>query len=295
MSFSRRKIDVSFQIAGPQGPVASGGSALATSGLRVQATISKTGTLLPTAQLRIYGLPLSVMNQLSTIGKPLPGANQNTVTISAGDASGMSLVFLGNIHHAYSDFNEQPESPFVVEAQTLGYAALATVAPTSYSGSVDVSEIISFLAQSVGMKFENHGVSVKISRPYLRGPALKQIADIARAAHVGWSADNGVIALYDLQRGKDSSQARLISPSTGLIGYPRYSQFWIGLDTLFDASLVPGTWVQVQSQITPACGAWLISGVTHQIDAETPDGAWKTTLDCWNPKSIPPSQGGVSE
>ncbi|MGI4814259.1 MAG: baseplate hub protein, partial [Janthinobacterium lividum] len=169
MSFSRRRIDVSFRIAGPNSIPGATGNTLIAKGLRVHATISKPGMVPGIAQVRIYGLSLSAMNQLSTIGIVRQAANGNEITISAGDDNGTSVCFQGQINECYADLNESPDSPLVVHAQTGLLNQLAPAQATSYAGSVDAAQVLAYLASASSpiLQLENNGVAgIMLSNPY---------------------------------------------------------------------------------------------------------------------------------
>ena len=285
MSFARRRIDVSFRIAGPNGIPGATGNTLVASGLRVHATISKPGLVPGVAQVRIYGLPLSAMNQLSTIGMPRMSANGNEITIAAGDDRGTSVVFVGQINEAYADLNEAPNSPLVVHAQTGLLDQMRAVQPTSYKGSVDAVQVLAFLAQgaSPALQLENNGVQgVMLANPYYPGTIGQQIEQVCRHGDIDFVIDGGVLAIWP-RGGTRSGVVPLVSADTGLIGYPRYSQAHIAIDCEFNAQISPGRQVEVRSIITPASGLWAVQSVTHQIESEVPDGAWLTHAECWPP------------
>src|ERR1700690_2055609 len=94
------------------------GNTVSVSGLRCHATISKTGGAgMCQAEIHIFGMAMSLMNQLSTLGKYPNQERGNKLTIKAGDAvSGMPVVFYGDISQAWIDFAALPEVGFVVMA-----------------------------------------------------------------------------------------------------------------------------------------------------------------------------------
>lgn len=67
--------------------------------------------------------------------------------------------------------------------------------PTSVKGSVDVATLMGQLAQSMGYSFENNGVSVQLSNPYLPGTAIDQVKALARGAGIDLYVDDNVLAI----------------------------------------------------------------------------------------------------
>ena len=280
MSFLERKIGLQFQL----GTGSFGASGFNTvdvpDGLRISAQITKAGGVSMTdLQLRVYGLSLDLMNTLSTLGKPLTDGRNNTVTVTAGDADiGMSTVFVGTIFQAWADMQAAPEGAFVVEAHTGLLDALRPLAPTSIKGYADAAFLISGLAQQMGYTFENSGVSVKLSNPYLHGTGRDQILQLAEAAHINVLFDDTNIAIWP-KGGQRNKSAVLISPDTGLVGYPAWTANGLVLMTEFNPSITFGAPVQVQSSITPACGSWTVFKVEHDLETQTPGGKWFTRLE----------------
>ena len=69
-----------------------------------------------------------------------------------------------------------------------------------------------------------------------------------------------------------------VSPSTGMRGYPAFTSSGIEVTTLFNPTLQYGGNIQVESQLTPACGTWNIYNLAHELESEIPSGKWFTTL-----------------
>jgi hypothetical protein len=50
------------------------------------------------------------------------------------------------------------------------------------------------------------------------------------------------------------------------------------LTTIFNPDVVIGGMIQVQSSLTPACGQWIATQISHSLESETPDGQWFTHI-----------------
>lgn len=279
MSFTRKRIDVTVTLGtGQFGD--SGSNVVTLSGLRVHAGIQVYGgEAMPQAQLRIFGLPLDMINQLTTIG-PINSAIMfnNAVLVAAGDdETGMQTIYSGTIWQAWGEFQGTPDAPLNITGLGGLAAALKPVGALSYPGSADVATIMQTLAQSMGLAFENNGVSVQLSNPYFPGTALAQLRACARAADIYFAIDRGTLAIWpkDGARGGDEP---LISPATGMVGYPTFASNGLSLTTLFNPSIKPGGVVQVDSALKVACGKWTVLQVSHSLQSETPNGQWFTTI-----------------
>jgi hypothetical protein len=263
--------------------------------LRTKVRIQNSGApSQSTAQVDIYGLPPSVMNQLSTLGVQLNVVPKNTITIQAGDAqNGMSTVFTGIIQQAYGDFNAMPESPFRMECQFGFSNATALTPPASFAGSKSVSSIMQNYATQLGCGFENNGVTATLSNPYLKGSLIDQVS--ACRDHAGISAEfvdgGATLAIFPKWGSRQSSSPPVVSAISGEgdgIGYPSYTQQGILVHTLFNPAIKFFGQIQVNSTLPKATGLWVVHKMDLALDAQLPKGEWKMDLYCYNPNSPTP-------
>lgn len=279
MKIPKRHLDLTFRLGkGSFGN--SGFNTQKVTGLRATASISKAGGVSMTSlQLQVYGLPLSTMNELSTLGKPLVDGRDNSVIVEAGsDTDGNAVVFIGTIFQAWADLRAAPDGVFTVEAYTSLLDALRPLAPTSYAGSADVATILSSLAQQMGYTFENSGVSVQLSYPYFAGTGREQALAAAEAANINLLFDNTTMAIWP-KGGSRGGASTLLSPETGMVGYPTWTANGLVLTSIFNPSITFGGTVEVKSAITPALGKWTVFKVDHDLESETPGGKWFTRLE----------------
>ena len=286
MALLSRKINVTFSLA--QGSFSeSGTNSVTLPGLRISAKILKAGgPSMGKAQLLIYGMTLSLMNKLSTLGMVIQLVPRNTVLITAGDdVSGMGTVFIGTITSAYADFQAAPEVPFNVEAHTGIIEAVTPVDPLSYSGSTDVATVMSSLATQAGLAFENNGVSTQLSNPYFPGSVWSQMQAAAKAANIGAVIDNGKLAIWP-NGGTRGGQVPLVAPPPDgqMIGYPAYTSYGLMVKTQFNPSIGFMGKIRIKSSLDPANGEWAVYGLAHDLDSLVPKGNWASTLQCFNPK-----------
>lgn len=280
MSFVQRQISVTFSMG--SGQFEGGGNAATISSLggndpntpRVSAHIQgpggETGMVLT---LSIWGLPLSMMNQLSVVGKQVNAIGKNEISVSAGDAgSGMQLVFSGVITQAYVDAQSQPQVAFRVEAMPGAKANVTNSPPTSVKGQADVAQLMQQLAEKAGFQFKNQGVSVKLRNPYLPGAIGNQIKSLARTAGIEHIIDRGELKIWN--PGSGNGGGVLISPETGMVGYPTFNRANVIVRTLFNPAIRHNETITIQSDLTPACGSWAVINVVHEIESNIPRGKW---------------------
>jgi hypothetical protein len=278
--FTRKAIDVTFT-RGSGKFAESGKDTVKLSGLRVSANVTRAGgTYQGALEMRIWGLTLSKMNDLATLGfriAPAAAYLNNTVLVEAGEAGkGMSAVFFGTIDAAWADFAGMPDTPFVVHAYVGLWEALKPISPTSYRGLVDVATILSGICNVAGIHFVNSGVTEKLENVYYPGTAREQIERVCEHAHIDWSLDGGPPLILEIwPKGKSrGGQIPLISAETGMIGYPTFTAYGIACTTIFNPSLGMGRQVKVQSDLTPASRTWNVLTLAHELEAEVPGGSW---------------------
>lgn len=262
-------------------------------GLRTSVQITNSGSFVCSAQVRVYGLSDTLMNELSTLGMALNIIRKNTLLIEAGDdQSGMSTVFLGTIQQAYADYSSQPDVPFHFECIPLLAESVIPAAPSSFNGSTSVVSIMQGLARQIGYGFRNNGVDVKLSSPYFSGSPVDQIKACVEHANIEWGIFVQVLEIWPKGGSRESTNVPTISPETGLIGYPAFTQQGIVVNSIFRPDIAFGAPIKVNSSllsgikgVNPAANFptnWTVYKVDLALDAEMPGGEWRSTAYCYN-------------
>ena len=287
MAFTRKKIELTFQLNDGKSFAGTSSNVVTLSGLRVSATVVKSGGAgMTVAQLRVLGMSPSLMQQLSTYGAPIDFATQATVQVSAGDdATGMSIVSVGNITSAIADFEQAPEVSFTIAAHTGLIDAIKTAKPTSINGGADAAQIMSRLAQTMGYQFENNGVSVQLSCPYFAGTARMQAQECAEAGDFNWIIDNSTLAIWP-KNGVRKGTLVVVSPQTGMVGFPKFMNQGVVVKTLYNPDIRYGSVIKVESSLQSACGLWGVTQMVYELESETPGGAWFMTMQALSPNFV---------
>lgn len=284
MPFTQKLLSFTFDMAN--------GDRVTVSGLRASVTVTMGGQAdYGGMTASIYGLTMSLTNQLSTLGQIIPGVLRNFVTVSAGDsATGQSTVFTGIIFDGWADYASMPNNAFRIQSPTGGYPALKPIPPTTINGAADVATIMSGLAVQAGYHFENNGVQQQFFYPYYPGSAGEQIKRVAANANINHTIDpvTNTLAIWPLG-GQRGNLIPLISPDTGMIGYPTYGQGGaVEITTVYNPSIRYGTRIQVQSSLPQASQKWDIVSLVHELESMVPGGAWRTRL-----LGLRPGQSGI--
>jgi len=296
MSFVQRLISCTFTKA--VGTFAEGGNTATVSGLRISCQVVNGGTQAMTAHLRIYGMTLSLMNQLSTLCQAIGGIQANSISINAGDSSqagSLPLMFTGTIQQAWVDFQSAPQVAFDVSATTTLAPAAFSAKPLSYSAPVTVQTIMQALASEMGLTFENNGVNITLPAPsYFPGTQWEQAKKAALDANVNIVIDRGKLAIWPRDGARTTLGVPIISKATGMIMSPTYANQGLIIRTEFNPAISFGGQIQVQSQHStpangapvsnwPANGIWSVYSLNHDLETLTPRGQWFSTIEAYNP------------
>lgn len=282
MSFVKRKITVTFQLG--QGAFGESGTNTVTiSGLRVQANIHKIGGADGgggITALRIYGLTLGLMNQLSGM-QYVTRMRKNTVIVQAGDdEAGMTTVFVGQVVVSMMDFSQSPAVTLNISATPGAFYLVAPAAPFSSPGSVDAAQILSSLASVMGLGFVNNGVSGKMLKtPYYAGSPMDQAAAVIRDAGIEWNGcHDRTLAIWP-KGGNAPGNTVNLNAQTGLVGYPSYWENGIVFRALFNPAFSFGGLVKItNTPIKVSNQTWKCFDVVHTLESEMPGGAWFTDI-----------------
>lgn len=251
----------------------------------MKAEIHNAEGITSTLSLSIWGLPLSIMNQLSTYGTQLNSLPKNQITLLAGDDTGLSQAYLGGILTSIIDFN-QPDAVMRITANVAAPFAAGAVTPLSYNGKVNVAIPMQTIAEQMGCAFENNGVNAQLSDCYLYGSPKDMYNKVRRHADISATIDRGTLAIWPKFKNRND-QPITISPSDGtLINYPAYTANGMMFTALYNSSFAIGKRITVQgSQLPPANATWTVYSVDHMLESQMPGGKWESVLFTQKPLS----------
>lgn len=284
MAFVERKIKLTFNL-GEGSFGTSGANSVTLEDLRVSTKIMKAGgNAMSTMSMQVYGMTLSNMNKLSTLGMVPTLVRRNTVTVEAGDDEvGMSTVFIGTITNAYPDFNQMPNVAFQVQAHTGLIESLASVPPSSYPGATDAAVIMQSLATKMSLAFENTGVQVQLPPgTYFSGSAREQAIACAKAGGFKQIIDLNKLAIWPAGQAR-GDQSVLVSKDTGLILEPSYTSNGIMFRSQYNPNIGFGSKIQMQSILQPANNQWIVYSLFYDLDSKVNHGKWELTAEASPP------------
>ena len=287
MAFVKRKIEVLITLGKGQNGE-DGVEEITLKDLRVAANITYLNNAYQAdAQIAVFGLSQSLINQLTGTGPNALVQRQNKIQVFAGDeGSVLSLVYTGTILFGYGDFMAAPDTPFIFDCRGGYFEALKPVTPTDFKGEVDIGQVMTaIVAKMRGVVFDNHCGPIILTNPNYSGTAYRQAEACAKEANVNMLLENDRLIIYPKNGYRPEASGPIeISKETGMDGYPTFSGGGIAVTTEFNKNVGVGKQIRVKSDITVANGEWNVFTVLHNLESEMPDGPWFTNIHAarWN-------------
>lgn len=252
-------------------------------GYRASVTIDIAGLKLINSNMacRIWGVPKALMDKIDTMGNrtQVGGVKPMAVKVAADDGTGQFVdVFVGSVIHAAPDYNAAPNVPIEIHANAAWGYLWDAPAARSFRGEVDVAEAIAALAAQMKFAFENHGVNTKLCDQYVSGSTMNQIQTLAHAAGIVCMINNRKVTIWPSDK-SNGKPVFVMSPQTGLIGYPRWELSGVTVTHQFNSNILPGLEIQLETGIEAQRGRWFAHlPIRHMLDAEMPGGKWHTEV-----------------
>ena len=261
-----------------EGEFEGGGNTKIIEGLATTVQVTKAG--LPeknSAEVRIQGLKLADMEQLTFLSF-LPGEyRKNHILIEAGDKGGeLSVVFKGDITAASADFSTAPDVTMKFNALTAGWSVLIADSPTSVQGEATAESLIKQFAEQAGFNFVNEGVTESVKNATFNGSPVQKAEQVADEVGAELLMDDETWTLmpWDKPRG----DAVLLKADSGMIGYPSFTQDGITCECFYNPRLQLGGQIKIESIVPRASGYWKITKLSHDLSAYT-QGRWVSRID----------------
>jgi hypothetical protein len=277
-SFSNKK-QLRFVITLGTGKFDSSGNDTVTlQGFRSTVDIDKAGgMMMGTLKAKIYGVKQADMNSVTTLQWKPRTWIPNTVEVFAVDGAAETLVFAGNIVNAWADYQSMPDVFLYIQAQAAFFGALKAIPPRSFKGVIDVPSVMSQIARDLGLTFENNGVTTQLTDLYLPNTGLEQAKDLAKEAGCDLYLDDKILAITPPNAPR-KSLAPLISPATGLIGYPTFDGAGVNFQILFNPGVTFGGTIKLETSVPQAAGEWIVTSVAHRLESDKVGGAWFSSI-----------------
>ncbi len=278
---------------------ADGSNTIILEGHRAQVSINiNSGGFWGGCSGSIINVDDALVNELSTLGiYPKPTGTVHKLAIVAGNGKTsqkmqtFSKVFEGYIETAAADYNSQPDPAFIFTATAGGGLNLLPCVPVSFSGEVKVVDIFKTIVANINhfssaddpliSSFENLGVDGVEKNPYYFGDGRRQLSECAENNNVDMILSNGVLTIWPKNTNKPvNDKPIMLSKLNGMIGYPRYSQQGVIVETVYRNDLSFTRPYYVDSNIKKASGRYeKVVRITHNLTCKSPGGPWSSEIE----------------
>lgn len=258
---------------------AEAGNQLQTTGLAISCNLAYGGgAITPTAQITVYGLAMEQMLKLMRVQWNTMQALMNTVRIEVGEqGEELSIAYEGNITQATIGASNAPDIPLIITSQMAMVHKLKLRDPYVLDKDVtqDGALIIEMLANEMGYTFTNDGAYKIITDVTLEGSPMEMIQKVADICDFDLYVDQKTIAICKAKQPR-TLKIPVISPSTGLIGYPEPDIKGVTFSCLYDPIVKFGGIVTIKDSIIEVCNAdWRLYSLTAQLESNIPNGKWQ--------------------
>ena len=261
------------------------GNAYEISDLAMSVRVEKTGAPdFGKASAVIYGLPLDVMEQLSTLCMHPLFVRRNYINIYAGDEyNGYNQIYAGTITKASVDFNSAPDIKFNIESQIGFFGAVTAQGANVISGSQSASTFIEQQAKKIGFTFKNEGVTGTVKNAVFEGSPIEQARQCAKQIGAELILDDETMILVSNGASRKGN-AVLLNANSGLLGYPTMTQNGIEIRAIFNPNFRFAGLIKLETLVPKCSGTWRIVKMSHTLDSNLPSGGkWETQIIAYYP------------
>jgi hypothetical protein len=277
-SFSQKSIRITFSLTSQV--FGNGSNTIVLEGYRTIVHVVCGGQpAWTTAKVQIFGMSQADMNSMTRLSWDPRGILPNDILIETNDGSGWQTVFVGSMQESGPDYSSAPDVALVALCQTVYDTALNPAVPSSYPKGTSVATVASALATAMSRNFENNGVTATLPAIYLVGSYPEQLRQVCRIANVNLFDDHETFAISPQGQPRQTTQV-VLSPQSGMIGYPTLDNTGIQFGCLYNPAIIFGGQVFVQGDVPGANGQWWVTSMDHTLESEKPGGAWFSYLRC---------------
>lgn len=282
-SFTKKRLRVTLILAANANIsfTSTGDNTLILTDNRISAKVVSNARQATQMAIRIWGMLLADMDAMTAAWIDPNAIRNNKITVEADNGDGFRPVFQGTILEAQPDFRSA-DVPFQILATIRYFEQINIVEPLSYKGDVDIAVIGRYLADKLGMSYEQaSSVKATLTDPYFQGSLWTQLNNACKAARVDYYFLADRLVFAPIGEVFDAKPAVVLSPDTGLLGYPIYSRRGLQVTAIFDPAFLCGTAIEIQdSLVRGANGRWFPYAIEHTLEAELPNGKWISALNC---------------
>ncbi len=281
-SFTAKKLKAVITLADDSNTVfdSSGNNTLTIDTLRMVASTVISNRQASQLDLKIFGMRAKDMDALTSAWIDSTAIRDNRIELFADNGNGYQQVFKGTIIEAQPLYKLAPDVPFQILGMISYFNTIEVTDALSYQGTVDINTIGQDLAQKMNLTFKSNAKST-LNNPNYKGTLFDQLRNACYDAKVDFYFQGDTLVFTPVEKPFDSTPAVILSPTTGLIGYPEYSRRGLVVTALYDPAYLCGSAIEIKdSAVKGTNGRWYPFSIQFDLSANMPRGQWMATLQC---------------
>jgi hypothetical protein len=281
-SFTVKRLKAVITLADDSNTVfdSSGNNTLTIETLRMTATTIIANRQASQLDLKIFGMLTKDMDALTSAWIDSESIRDNRVELYADDGNGYKLVFKGTIIEAQPLYKMAPDVPFQILGMISYFNTIEVTDPVSYQGSIDINVIGKSIADKMKLSFVSNAKAT-LNNPNYPGTIFDQLRNMCYDAKVDFYFQGDTLVFTPVEKPFSNTPTVVLSPSTGLIGYPMYTRRGLVATALYDAAYLCGSAIEIKdSAVKGTNGRWYPFSIQFDLSANTPRGPWMATLQC---------------
>ena len=281
-SFTQKRLRVTLIMAGANSVFpGTNNNTLILENLRVSTRVQGVARLTTQADIRIFGMKAADMDALTVAWANPPVVLDHLVILEADSGKGYVQVFKGTIIEAQPNYGSAPNVSFDLLAVTGYFQKINPAEPTSYPASADIGTIAARFATQMNLAFENGGAFGTLSEgAYFWGSLWDQLAQACEATNTDFYVFGDKLLITAAGEPSTDQPAVILTPQSGLIGYPAYERSGLLVTAIFDPAFLFGVPLEIKSSVPSATGRWYPFSLAHFLESNMPKGQWMTQMQC---------------
>jgi hypothetical protein len=249
--------------------------------LRISSQVQAVARLATQAQIDIFGMFPADMDALTIAWSQAPVILDNIVILEADCGNGFVQVFRGTIIEAQPIYSAAPDVFFSVLATTGYFQKINAAEPTSYPAAADIDTIAAGFAADMGFAFVNGGAFGTLAEgAYFWGSKWDQFAQACAATNTDFYVLGDTLLITAANLPNDQQPAVVLTPASGLVGYPQFERSGLSVLALFDPALTCGVPLEIEGDVPAANGRWYPYALIYVLESRKPNGNWFAQMKC---------------
>jgi hypothetical protein len=281
-SFTAKRLRVTLIMSGTNSVFpGTNSNTLILDNLRVSAKVQQVARLATQADIKIFGMKAADMNALTITWAKPPIVLDHLVILEADNGKGFVQIFRGTITEAQPNYQGAPDVFFGLVATTGYFQKINPVEPTSYPAATDIKVVAEDLCKRMGFVFVDGGATATFAEgSYFWGTLWDQFVQACQAANADFYVQNDRIIVTNAGKPGKDKPAVILSPESGLIGYPQYERAGLLVLAIFDPAFTCGVPIEIEGNVPNANGRWYPYSMMHILESRVPRGQWMSQLQC---------------